>query len=99
MSTATKDAHDWHCEEHDTYGWRGEACRLCPVTSPILNSTVSARIENGTPTGYRLARKPDGELILQGAFQWSEGCNDGVEWREIPTLILESPLDKLNTSC
>ena len=30
MSTATSNAHDWHCEEHDTYGWRGEACRKCP---------------------------------------------------------------------
>ena len=29
MSTATPNAHDWHCEEHDTYGWRGEACRKC----------------------------------------------------------------------
>ena len=27
---ASKNAHDWHCEDHDTYGWRGEACPLCP---------------------------------------------------------------------
>ena len=27
---ASANAHDWHCEDHDTYGWRGEACRLCP---------------------------------------------------------------------
>ena len=30
MSTATSNAHDWRCEEHATYGWRGEACRKCP---------------------------------------------------------------------
>lgn len=28
---ATKNAHDWHCEDHDTYGWRGEECRKCPT--------------------------------------------------------------------
>jgi hypothetical protein len=27
---ASANAHDWHCKDHDTYGWRGEACRLCP---------------------------------------------------------------------
>ena len=32
MSSATPNEHDWHCEEHDTYGWRGEACRKCPET-------------------------------------------------------------------
>lgn len=28
---ATKNAHDWHCEDHGTYGWRGEECRQCPT--------------------------------------------------------------------
>jgi len=28
---ATKNAHDWHCEDHDTYGWRGDECRQCPT--------------------------------------------------------------------
>ncbi len=28
---ATKNAHDWHCEDHGIYGWRGEACRQCPT--------------------------------------------------------------------
>lgn len=27
---ATKNAHDWHCQDHDIYGWKGEECRLCP---------------------------------------------------------------------
>lgn len=30
MTSANKHAFDWHCEEHDTYGWRGDACKLCP---------------------------------------------------------------------
>ena len=29
---ATKQSHDWHCHNHDTYGWRGEECKQCPVT-------------------------------------------------------------------
>ena len=28
---ATKQSHDWHCHNHDTYGWRGEECKQCPV--------------------------------------------------------------------
>lgn len=60
----------------------------------ILTRSVAARVESGTPIGYRLARKSDGEIVLQGAFEWSEGCSRGFEWREIPTIILESPLDK-----
>lgn len=27
---ASENAHDWHCEDHDTYGWMGEACPMCP---------------------------------------------------------------------
>lgn len=46
------------------------------------------RIEYDIPSAYRLARKPDGELVLQGAYQWQEGFNYGHEWRDIPTEIL-----------
>ena len=30
MTSANKNAFDWHCEDHDTYGWRGDECRMCP---------------------------------------------------------------------
>lgn len=53
------------------------------------SDVVPARIESGSPVGYRLARKPDGDIVLQGAFQWSQGCDGGIEWREIPTHVIE----------
>lgn len=54
-----------------------------------LSQTVIS-IENQGPSAYRLAKKPDGTLVLQGAFRWSEGKCGGLEWREIPTIELES---------
>ena len=35
---ATKNAHDWHCETHDTYGWRGDSCKQCPINSDAEKS-------------------------------------------------------------
>lgn len=43
MTAATKNAHDWHCEDHDTFGWRGEACRQCPE-APSEITTLRTRI-------------------------------------------------------
>jgi hypothetical protein len=43
MTPATKNAHDWHCEDHDTFGWRGEACRQCPE-APSEITTLRTRI-------------------------------------------------------
>ena len=47
------------------------------------------RIESKSPAEYRLARKPDGTLILQGAYMWHDGYNSGHEWREIPIVDIE----------
>lgn len=44
---ASKNAHDWHCEAHDTYGWRGEECRQCPV-APSEISTLREQVEKLT---------------------------------------------------
>ena len=44
MSKATSNAHDWHCEEHDTYGWRGEACRRCQE-APSESTTLRGQVE------------------------------------------------------
>ena len=38
MSNATKNAHDWYCEEHGIYGWRGESCRQCPNAPDEIES-------------------------------------------------------------
>ena len=54
------------------------------ITASIDNTPI--RIENGTPTAYRLYKDHHGELHLQGCFHWSEGINGGFEWRTIPTV-------------
>ena len=48
--------------------------------------TGTVRIGKTIPDVYRLARKPDGELVLQGAYFWQEGNINGHEWRDIPTV-------------
>lgn len=40
---ASENAHDWHCEDHGTYGWRGDACRQCP-TAPSEAGTLRAAL-------------------------------------------------------
>jgi len=54
---------------------------------------VAARVESGTPIGYRLARYRTAEgavhLKLQGAYQWTKGTNGGLEWRDIETVDLD----------
>lgn len=49
-----------------------------------------ARIDSTIPSAYRLAKKQDGELVLQGAYIWSQGHNYGHEWRDIETVEHES---------
>jgi hypothetical protein len=52
--------------------------------------TLVGEVRTGSnmPTQYRLARKPDGELVLQGGFSWWCGNESGVEWRDLPTVEL-----------
>jgi hypothetical protein len=47
----------------------------------------SVRIERHFPTAYRLARYPDGTLVLQGKIDWWEGALTGHTWRTLPTVI------------
>ncbi len=60
------------------------------ITKPNLISAshfTAARVESGTPSAYRLARKPNGDLVLQGAYVWQEGfTKSGHEWRDVPTV-------------
>jgi hypothetical protein len=57
----------------------------------IINlSTVSpVRVEDNVAKAYRLARR-NGELVLQGCFQWTQGRDYGHEWRDVPTVELEA---------
>lgn len=57
-----------------------------PFSMPSISQT---RTESTAPVAYRLAKKPDGTLVLQGAYFWMENFNDcGHEWRDIPTIDL-----------
>ena len=55
-----------------------------------LSVVGAARVENGTPVGYRLVTKSDGNgntiYALQGYFTWTEGWGQyGGEWRDLET--------------
>ena len=59
-----------------------------PVTTGVTvtmdpRQTRTVRV---TPTAYRLAREPNGTVVLQGAY---EGRGYGHEWRDIPTVCVE----------
>ena len=56
------------------------------VTWPII--TVASRFESIKPSDYRLAKKLDGTLILQGYYAWQEGTLNGGDWKEIPTVYI-----------
>jgi hypothetical protein len=53
-------------------------------------TTINApRVESGNPVAYRLRRR-NGELALQGAFQWREGFyRYGLKWRDIAIVELD----------
>ena len=51
-------------------------------------SSETLRTESMSPVGYRLARKPNGEVVLQGAYEWGQGSYGGYEWRDIETVEL-----------
>ena len=48
-----------------------------------------ARMESPFPNGFRMARYPDGRLVLQGAYAWSQGSEGGVIWKELPTVDVD----------
>ena len=60
------------------------------VSGDVKNLTIgAARVKNQTAVAYRLARKKDGSIILQGCFQWQEGWDkSGHDWEEIPIVDL-----------
>ena len=55
-----------------------------------IATSKAVRTESNTPIAYRLMKKRDGTLVLQGAYQWFEGFSmSGIEWRDITTEIEE----------
>ena len=49
----------------------------------------AAKIERPLPD-YRLVRK-NGVLALQRAYGWACGTDGGVDWRDEPTIDLDTP--------
>lgn len=52
------------------------------LTTAVCNFKTVA----STPSQYRLTKKPDGMLVLQGAYQFHSAASDGFEWCDIPTV-------------
>ena len=73
-------------------GLNGGLCFTAHLTGPFTTTiTAPTRTESTVPAAYRLAKKPDETLVLQGAYSWQEGWNTfGHEWRDIPTVDLET---------
>ena len=41
------------------------------------------------PCNFRFAKKPDGKLILQGAYFWRSEDACGHEWRDLPVVAID----------
>ena len=54
-----------------------------------FGTIVASLVWSSAPEAYRLARYSNGDLVLQGAYTWTDGMARGVEWRDIPTVDLE----------
>jgi hypothetical protein len=56
----------------------------------VSNTSIgSCKIEATTPSSYRLAYTLEGEMVLQGAFHWTQGfAMGGFVWKTIPTELL-----------
>ena len=48
-----------------------------------------------SPSAWRLGLR-NGELILQSGSCWVQGSEGGVEWSDVPTVNLDSPMTPLS---
>jgi len=61
-----------------------------PATSVSpFGSITHDKIVSSRAVSHRLAKKKNGEIILQGAFLCSDGETYGYEWRDIPTVEVD----------
>lgn len=52
-----------------------------------INDIPTELCVSDRPSAYRLAKKHDGTLVLQGSYEWWSGLTgSGHEWRDIPTV-------------
>lgn len=79
-------------DESIAFGQSNSTIKSAVINMPTEFTTAiiaPARTESTAPNAYRLAKKANGELMLQGAYMWQEGwSNYGHEWRDIPTVEL-----------
>lgn len=47
-------------------------------------------VKSSTPVKYRLARRKDGTIVLQGCFQISSPHGCEIEWEDLPTVELDT---------
>ena len=61
-----------------------------PLSELTVLPNQAMRVEANTPHSYRVAQYPDGRLVLQGAYAWTEGFSThGVTWRDIPVVEVD----------
>ncbi len=60
-------------------------------------AAANTKVRDSAPTSYRLLKKLNGELVLQGGFLWREVGTDnvGFEWRDIRTEVEREATAKL----
>jgi hypothetical protein len=46
-----------------------------------------AMIRHAAPSSYRLMKRKDGTLVLQGAYRWEKGSEGGHDWEDIETVV------------
>lgn len=63
-----------------------------------VNPGPATRIVDGSPSQFRLAKKHDGSLVMQGGYKWSSETEVGIEWKEIPTHDIASEECKLTNT-
>lgn len=65
-----------------------------PVTAADFNKVYvphvePAMVESTTLLSIRLAKYPDGTVRTQGAYQWIQGFNGGVTWKDMPVVLVD----------
>lgn len=57
-----------------------------------VDTTTSYNIQPATirenwPSNFRLCKKKNGDLVLQGAFKWQRGWSEGgYDWKDLETV-------------
>ena len=57
---------------------------------------AAARVESPFPNAFRMARYPDGKILLQGAYAWSQGNEGGIFWKPLPVVDVDMEGHVLN---